>query len=166
MNQDQNPLITAINTVMVSFTQQIVEQATKPLLERIAVLEEKVRFHTAPSSFMDQVCNTINISLASERQRITKEVLDLVDERIKTSIASIKAEDISGLDDAIEEALQDQPPLDADDIDGLKSFVEGVIAESDADLDSTIREEVESQLERNDPVEKIKQALRDAADSL
>lgn len=181
MNQDQNPLITAINAVMVSFTQQIVEQATKPLIERIARLEQQQEelYDIIKISLKGHVNNAVNISIASVKQDITKEVLDIVqievikanvldavDDKIEEAISKITTDSITDFSEAVEEVMQNQPPLNVDDIDGLRSFVEGVIEESDADLDSNIREAVESQLEQNDPVEKIKQALRDAADSL
>lgn len=179
--EQNNHVLTAINAVMVTFTQQIVEQATKPMIERIARLEQQQEelYDIIGISLKGHVNNAVNISIAAVKQGITKEVLDIVQievlkaniielahERIKTFISGIKVEDITGFSEAVEEVLQNQPPLNADDIDGLRSFVEGVIEESDSDLESTIREEVESQLEQNDPVERIKQALRDAADSI
>lgn len=191
--EQNNHVLTAINAVMVTFTQQIVEQATKPLTERIARLEQQQEelYDIIKISLKGHVNNAVNISIASVKQDITKEVLDImdsraislagpinkfdviranvldaVDEKIEEAISKITTDSIADFSEAVEEVMQNQPPLNVDDIDGLRSFVEGVIEESDSDLESTIREEVENQIEQNDPVEKIKQALRDAADSL
>lgn len=198
MNTEQNNhVLTAINAVMVSFTQQIVEQATKPLVERIARLEQQQEelYDIIGISLKGHVNNAVNISMAAVKQGITKEVLDIVDSRaigladpinkfdviranvldavddkIEEAINNITAESITGfshaIEEAVEEAIQNQPPISVDDIDGIKEFVDGVIADSDADLDSNIREEVENQLEQHDPIDKIKRALRNAADSL
>lgn len=158
MNSDQNnALLTAINAVMVSFTQQVVEQATKPLIDRIRQLELDVEALNRRIQFsLQENANTsVNIAMAAVKQEITKQVLDLVDERIKTPIASITADDISGLDDAIEEALQNQPPLNAEDINGLDALVR-----------SEIDEQVDTDTMEADLIRRVRAALREAADSL
>lgn len=220
--EQNNHVLTAINAAMVSFTQQIVEQATKPLIERIDKLErEVVTLNTALNTLIftytpqmsekstnpllqrirqieldvealdnrTQFClqenanTSVNIAIAAVKQDVVREVLDIVqtevlkanvldamDDKIDEAINNITVESITGfshaIEEAVEEALQNQPPISADDIDGIKEFVDSVIADSDADLDSNIREEVESQLEQHDPIDKIKRALRNAADSL
>jgi hypothetical protein len=179
--EQNNHVLTAINAVMVSFTQQIVEQATKPLVERIARLEgqQEELYDIIKISLKGHVRNAVDIGMAAVKQDITKEVLDTVkievlkanvldavDDKIKKEIKKITTDSITGFSEAVEEVLQNQPPLNADDIVGLKEFVEGVIEESDSDLERTIREEVENQIEQNDPVEKIREALRNAADSM
>lgn len=179
--EQNNHVLTAINAVIVSFTQQIVEQATKPLVERIARLEgqQEELYDIIKISLKGHVNNAVNIGMAAVKQDITKEVLDTVkievlkanvldevDDKIKDAISKITTDSIADFSEAVEEVMQNQPPLNADDIDGLRSFVEGVIEESDSDLERTIREEVENQIEQNDPVEKIREALRNAADSM
>lgn len=179
--EQNNHVLTAINAAMVSFTQQIVEQATKPLIERIRQLELDVEAlnNRIQFSLQENANTSVNIAIAAVKQDVIREVLDTVqiqvlkanvledvDDKIDDAISKITTDSIADFSEAVEEVMQNQPPLNADDIDGLRSFVEGVIEESDSDLERTIREEVENQIEQNDPVEKIKQALRDAADSL
>lgn len=144
MNQDQNnALLNAISAVAINFTQQVVEQATKPLVERITVLEAQLSERLSVERNNDWVavlqCN----------------LLDEVDKRIKTALKNLSADDITGLSAAIEESLQNQPPLAADDISGLDKFVRSEIADH---LDG---DELESEL-----TNKIKDAFQAAVDSL
>jgi len=163
--EQNNHVLTAINAVMVSFTQQIVEQATKPLVERIARLEgqQEELYDIIKISLKGHVNNAVNISMAAVKQGITKEVLDEVDKKI-SRLAS-DDESISWLNKLIADAI-DTTPIDADDIVGLKEFVENAIEDADLEIARTVRDEVESQLEDRDPVEKLKEALRNVADSM
>lgn len=179
--EQNNHVLTAINAVMVSFTQQIVEQATKPLVERIARLEgqQEELYDIIKISLKGHVRNAVDISMAAVKKDITKEVLDAVhievikanfldevDDKINDAISKITTDSITGFSEAVEEVLQNQPPLNADDIVGLKEFVENAIEDADLEIARTVRDEVERQLEEGDPVERLKEALRNAADSL
>jgi len=171
-----NALLDAINSAVVGAIRHSVEMSTAPLLKRIATLEQHVN-------------NAVNISMAAVKQDIVKEVLDTVrievlkanvlnevNAKIEAAIKRIPAGNITGLSDAIDESLQNQATISADDICGLKNFVRDVINEVrsesiDADdidgLDKFVRDVIDEVSEEDDSVtEKVKEALRQAADSI
>ena len=189
--QQNNQVLEAINAVISTFKQQIVEQATKPLVERIVRLEQQNNelYDIIGISLKGHVNNTVNISMAAVKQDIIKQVLDTVrievlkanvlnevNTKIEAAIRSIPAGHITGLMDAFDESLQNQPPLDAGDINGLKNFVrdvvngvygEGVEANDIDGLDKFVRDIIDDVSEEDDSVtEKVKEALRAAADSI
>jgi uncharacterized protein YicC (UPF0701 family) len=164
MNQEQNTVLTAINAVLSNFTQQIVEQATKPLLERITVLESQLNERTLVELHNDWVavlqCN----------------LLDEVDNKIGKALKSVGSSDIGMIRQLVDEHLENQPTINADDISGLKNFVRDVVDEVHRDsieaddidgLDKFVRDVIDEVSEDDDSVtEKVKEALRAAADSI
>lgn len=171
MNQDQNnALLNAISAVAINFIQQVVEKSTNPLVERIVRLEQQNHelYDIIGISLKGHVNNAVNISMAAVKQDVVKEVLDTVkievikanlldevDKRIKTALKNLNADDITGLSAAIDESLQNQPPLAADDISGLDNYVRSEIADH---LDG---DELQSEL-----TNKIRDAFQAAVDSL
>jgi hypothetical protein len=141
--QENNHVLTAINAVMSSFAQQAVEQATKPLIERITLLESQLNKRHLVERNEDWVA-LLRVNL-----------LDAVDNKIEAAIKNITADNITGFSEAVDEAVQNQAPLNADDIAGLSDFVK---SEIDDHLDG---DELESEL-----TNKIRDAFQAAVDSL
>ena len=161
--QQNNHVLTAINAVMLSFAQQAVEQATSQLLKRITTLEQQQDelYDIIKISLKGHVNNAVKHALESPEHLIwistlNGNVLDEVDIKIEAAIKTIPASNIEGLSGAIDESIQNQPPLDADDINGLEKFVRDMIddlSDGGSDGDDVVRSQV-------------RDALRSAADSL
>lgn len=190
ITEQNNQVLEVINAVIATFKQQIVEQATKPLVERIVILEQQNHelYDIIGISLKGHVNNAVNISMAAVKQDVVKEVLDTVrievlkanvlnevNAKIQAAIRSIPAGHITGLSDAIDESLQNQPTLDAGDINGLKNFVrdvvngvygEGIEADDIDGLDKFVRDVIDDVSEEDMVTEKVKEALRAAADSI
>lgn len=163
-------LNTALNTVIFTYTPQMAEKSTNPLLERIRQLEldaealnNRIQF-----SLQDNANTSVSIAIGAVKQDLIKEVLDTVkievikanlldavDEKIEAAIKNITADNITGFSEAVDEAVQNQAPLNADDIVGLRAFVK---SEIDDRLDD---DELESEL-----TNKIRDAFQAAVDSL
>ena len=162
MNQE-NTMLAAVNAVLSNFTQQIVEQATNPLIKRITTLEQQQDelYDIIKISLKGHVNNAVKHALESPEHLVwistlNGSVLDEVDIKIEAAIKTIPASNISGLSGAIEESLQNQPPLDADDVDGLEKFVRDMIddlSDGRSDNEDVVRGHV-------------RDALRAAADSI
>lgn len=163
-------LNTALNTVIFTYTPQMAEKSINPLVERIVRLEQQNHelYDIIGISLNGHVNNAVNISMAAVKQDVVKEVLDTVrievlktnlldavDEKIEAAINKITADSIKGFSDAVDEAVQNQSPLNADDIVGLRDFVK---SEIDDRLDD---DELESEL-----TNKIRDAFQAAVDSL
>jgi hypothetical protein len=163
-------LNTALNTVIFTYTPQMAEKSTNPLVERIVRLEQQNHelYDIIGISLKGHVNNAVNISMAAVKQDVVKEVLDTVkievikpnlldavDEKIEAAIKNITADNITGFSEAVDEAVQNQAPLNADDIVGLRAFVK---SEIDDRLDD---DELESEL-----TNKIRDAFQAAVDSL
>jgi flagellar motor switch protein FliG len=155
MNQE-NAILAAANAVLSNFTQQIVEQATNPLIKRIATLEQQQEelYDIIKVSLNKLVNNAVKHAIESPEHSIWVSVLkgnilDEVDHKISSAIKSASETKIVRV---VEEHLQNQSPLEADDIDGLDKFVRDVISDVQDD-DDGVRD-------------KVRDALRLAADSI
>jgi hypothetical protein len=154
MNQE-NAILAAANAVLSNFTQQIVEQATTPLMKRIATLEQQQEelYDIIKISLKGHVNNAVKHAIESPEHSIWVSVLkgnilDEVDHKISSAFNSASETKIVRV---VEEHLQNQPPLEADDIGGLDKFVRDVI--SDVSDDDDVRD-------------KVRDALKAAADSM
>lgn len=154
MNQE-NAILAAANAVLSNFTQQIVEQATTPLMKRIATLERQQEelYDIIKVSLNEFVNNAVKHAIESPEHSIWVSVLkgnilDEVDHKISSAFKSASETKIVRV---VEEHLQNQPSLEADDIDGLDKFVRDVI--SDVSDDDDVRD-------------KVRDALKAAADSM
>jgi two-component sensor histidine kinase len=155
MNQE-NAILAAANAVLSNFTQQIVEQATNPLVKRIATLERQQEelYDIIKVSLNEFVNNAVKHAIESPEHSIWVSVLkgnilDEVDHKISSAFKSASETKIVRV---VEEHLQNQSPLEADDIDGLDKFVRDVISDVQDD-DDGVRD-------------KVRDALRLAADSI
>jgi len=155
MNQE-NAILAAANAVLSNFTQQIVEQATTPLIKRIATLEQQQEelYDIIKVSLNEFVNNAVKHAIESPEHSIWVSVLkgnilDEVDHKISSAFKSASETKIVRV---VEEHLQNQSPLEADDIDGLDKFVRDVISDVQDDHDG-VRD-------------KVRDALRLAADSI
>ena len=151
----ENAILAAANAVLSNFTQQIVEQATNPLINRIATLERQQEelYDIIKVSLNEFVNNAVKHAIESPEHSIWVSVLkgnilDEVDHKISSAFKSASETKIVRV---VEEHLQNQPPLEADDIDGLDKFVRDVI--SDVSDDDDVRD-------------KVRDALKAAADSM
>jgi len=151
----ENAIIAAANAVLSNFTQQIVEQATNPLIKRIATLEQQQveLYDIIKVSLNEFVNNAVKHAIESPEHSIWVSVLkgnilDEVDHKISSAFKSASETKIVRV---VEEHLQNQPSLEADDIDGLDKFVRDVI--SDVSDDDDVRD-------------KVRDALKAAADSM
>jgi len=158
MNQE-NAILAAANAVLSNFTQQIVEQATTPLIKRIATLEQQQEelYDIIKVSLKGHVNNAVKHAIESPEHSIWVSVLkgnllDEVDHKVSSAIDNIVASDISGIAAVVAHHLAKQSELEADDIDGLDKFVRDVISDV-SDDDDGVRD-------------KVRDALKAAADSL
>ena len=155
----ENAILAAANAVLTNFTQQIVEQATTPLIKRIATLERqqeelheiiKVNLNglvnNAVKHAMESPEHTIWISVL--QANILEDLDDKLDHKISCALKSSSDAKIIRV---VEEHLQNQSAIEADDIDGLDTFVRGVI--NDVSDDDDVRD-------------KVRDALKAAADSM
>jgi hypothetical protein len=154
MNQE-NVILAAANSVLSNFTQQIVEQATNPQMKLIATLEQQQEelYDIIKISLKGHVNNAVKHAIESPEHSIWVSVLkgnilDEVDHKISSAFKSASETKIVRV---VEEHLQNQPPLEADDIGGLDKFVRDVI--SDVSDDDDVRD-------------KVRDALKAAADSM
>ena len=152
----ENAILAAANAVLSNFTQQIVEQATTPLIKRIATLEQQQveLYDIIKVSLNEFVNNAVKHAIESPEHSIWVSVLkgnilDEVDHKISSAFKSASETKIVRV---VEEHLQNQSPLEADDIDGLDKFVRDVISDVQDD-DDGVRD-------------KVRDALRLAADSI
>ena len=151
----ENAILAAANAVLSNFTQQIVEQATNPLIKRITTLERQQEelYDIIKVSLNEFVNNAVKHAIESPEHSIWVSVLkgnilDEVDHKISSAFKSASETKIVRV---VEEHLQNQPPLEADDISGLDKFVRDVI--SDVSDDDDVRD-------------KVRDALKAAADSM
>jgi hypothetical protein len=151
----ENAILAAANAVLSNFTQQIVEQATNPLIKRIATLERQQEelYDIIKVSLNEFVNNAVKHAIESPEHSIWVSVLkgnllDEVDHKISSAFKSASETKIVRV---VEEHLQNQPSLEADDISGLDKFVRDVI--SDVSDDDDVRD-------------KVRDALKAAADSI
>ena len=151
-------MLAAVNAVLSNFTQQIVEQATNQLIKRIATLEQQQEelYDIIKVSLNEFVNNAVKHAIESPEHSIWVSILKSnllaeVDHKISSALDNIVASDISGIAGVVEEHLAKQSQLDADDIDGLDKFVRTVI--EDVSDDDDVRD-------------KVRDALRTAADSM
>jgi hypothetical protein len=178
-----NVLLDAINSAVVSAIRHSVEIATEPLLKRVATLEQQQNelYDVIKTGLKGYVNNAIEHAFKSPEHSIWVSVLksnllDSIDNKIEATIKRIPAGNITGLSEAIDESLQNQATISADDICGLKNFVRDVINEVrsksiDADdidgLDKFVRDVIDDVSQDDDSVtDKVKEALRQAADSI
>ena len=154
MNQE-NAILAAANAVLSNFTQQIVEQATTPLIKRIDTLERQQEelYNIIKVSLNEFVNNAVKHAIESPEHSIWVSVLkgnilDEVDHKISSAFKSASETKIVRV---VEEHLQNQPPLEADDISGLDKFVRDVISDVSDDDDVRV---------------KVRDALKAAADSM
>jgi len=179
----ENAILAAANAVLSNFTQQIVEQATTPLINRIATLERQQEelYEIIKVSLNELINNAVKHAFESPEHTIwisvfKANVLDEVDHKVSNALKSVGSIDIKRIEQLVDQHLQNQPTIDADDISGLKNFVrdvvEGVHSDSiEADdidgLDKFVRDVIDEVSEDDDSVtEKVKEALRAAADSI
>ncbi len=151
----ENAILAAANAVLSNFTQQIVEQETTPLIKRIATLEQQQEelYDIIKISLKGHVNNAVKHAFESPEHSIWVSVLkgnilDEVDHKISSAFKSASETKIVRV---VEEHLQNQPSLEADDISGLDKFVRDVI--SDVSDDDDVRD-------------KVRDALKAAADSM
>ena len=156
----ENAILAAANAVLSNFTQQIVEQATNPLIKRIATLERQQEelYDIIKVSLNEFVNNAVKHAIESPEHTIwisvlKANVLEDLDDKLDHKISSaFKSESEAKIIRVVEEHLQNQSALEADDIDGLDKFVRDVISDV-SDDDDGVRE-------------KVRHALKAAADSL
>ena len=159
MNQE-NAILAAANAVLTNFTQQIVEQATTPLINRIATLERQQEelYEIIKVSLNELVNNAVKHAIESPEHTIwisvlKANVLEDLDDKLDHKIScALKSSSEAKIIRVVEEHLQNQSAIEADDIDGLDKFVRDVISDMQND-DDGVRD-------------MVRDALKAAADSI